>query len=153
MVRTIRLMDEDDLYFFNRVRNSSVEYLHSQDTHTLEECKEWFDKQTDPYYIMEVNGIPVGYIRTSMWWWGRESEVYVGMDIAPEHRGKGYSIPFYEDFFHGLKTFGHIKRVKLYVRKDNERAIHIYKKLGFKIINKNGLVVHGHPSYQMMKTL
>ena len=63
---TFRKMGYDDVPFFNRVRNSvAKEFLHDSRVFTLEESIKWFKLKADPYYIIENNGVPIGYFRTS----------------------------------------------------------------------------------------
>jgi RimJ/RimL family protein N-acetyltransferase len=57
------------------------------------------------------------------------------MDIAVEHRGKGYAIPAYDLLINELKTKYSLNQLYLEVLSNNHRAKHIYDKLGFVVID------------------
>lgn len=124
----IRLMNIDDIEFFNKVRNESVDYLHDNTKYTIEDNIKWFNTLNDPFFIMLVDDERIGYIRTSNW---ESNEPYVGMDIATEFRDNGYSQKFYPKLFNKLMVEFNVKRVYLEVLETNIRAKHIYNKLGF----------------------
>jgi RimJ/RimL family protein N-acetyltransferase len=124
----IRLMNINDIPFFNKVRNSCVDFLHDNTKYSITENETWFNKLKDPFFIMLVNNEKIGYIRTSNW---ENNEPYVGMDIANEFRGKGYSKLFYKLLFDLLSNDYNIKRIQLEVLESNKRAKHIYDSLGF----------------------
>ena len=54
------------------------------------------------------------------------------MDIAPNHRGKGYAKAAYRKLLESL-TFKMYNKATLRVLKSNFVALSLYKKLGFKI--------------------
>ncbi len=59
----------DDAPFVNRVRNGyAKEFLHTDKTFTLEETIAWIGLTTNniPYWIIELDGIVVGYFRLSI---------------------------------------------------------------------------------------
>ena len=128
----IREMKENDLTFFNEVRGLSVDFLHDKTKYTLENNLTWFLNTNPKFFIVEVENHPIGYFRTSNW---VDNTLYVGMDIHPKHRGLGYSIPSYKSFFNILKNDYSIDCVFLEVLNTNNRAINIYNKLGFTIID------------------
>jgi RimJ/RimL family protein N-acetyltransferase len=128
----IRKLTKDDLSFLISVRNASVDYLHDKRKFTLEQCEKWFNTLKDPYFIIIHNGEYIGYARTSNW---ENSSCYIGMDIAPVHRGKGYAVPAYNLLMKELKTNYNIKELYLEVLSNNHRAKHIYDKLGFIVID------------------
>jgi diamine N-acetyltransferase len=128
-----RELTYNDLEFLTNVRNESVEFLHTKTKFTLEQCQNWFLKNDDLYLIVEMDGIDVGYIRTSDL---TEDSVYIGMDIDPNHRGKGYAVPIYNELIPWLKEKLNISYILLEVLASNERAHHIYKKIGFKEIDR-----------------
>ena len=133
---TIRRMEVNDLEFFHRVRTSSLEYIHNQTEYSYGDVLVWFNNLNQPnngYYIAEIGGVPIGYFRTSNWDL-INGHAYVGMDIAEEHRGKGYAIPAYKEFFKKLRKENGLHTVYLEVLNTNRRAIHVYNKLGFTIL-------------------
>jgi len=127
----IRLLENKDIEFLNKVRNESVDFLHNKTKFNLEQTKEWFKTLKDPYFIVSNNGIDIGYVRTSKWS-SNNKRCYIGMDIAEEHRGKGYAIPSYIKLMLKLATEYGVIRFRLEVLESNKRAKHIYDKIGFK---------------------
>lgn len=123
----LKKLTKEDLSFLLEVRNdeSTRKYLESDLIFDLEQCTEWFGTLTSPWYIIEVNNIKVGYIRTN----GNE----VGCDIHPKFRRKGYAKMAYKEYLKDKKY------ASLKVFKDNF-AINLYKKLGFVEIGKGDLI-------------
>tara|TARA_B110000046_G_scaffold148722_1_gene156695 strand:+ start:120 stop:536 length:417 start_codon:yes stop_codon:yes gene_type:complete len=114
----LKPLNKKDLPFLLEIRNddSTRFYLEDNSVFTLEECKKWFGSLISPWYIIEINNIKVGYIRTN------KNEV--GCDIHPKFRRRGYAKMAYEEYLKDKKY------ASLKVFKDNF-AINLYKKLGF----------------------
>jgi|TARA_R110000744_G_scaffold199392_1_gene318625 ribosomal protein S18 acetylase RimI-like enzyme len=114
----IRPLNIDDLQFLLEVRNNeSTRYnLENDNIFTLKECQNWFGKLKSPWYIIEVMGLNVGYIRTN----GDE----IGCDIHPNFRRKGYARMAYEIYLKDKKY----ATLKVF---DDNFAKNLYKKLGF----------------------
>lgn len=117
-------LSENHLKFLLEVRNheSTRKFLENDSVFTIDECKKWFSKLQSPWYIIVVDNIPVGYIRTN----GNE----IGCDIHPNHRKKGYAKLAYQ------KIMENMDYATLWVFEDNF-AIKLYESLGFKITGKN----------------
>lgn len=128
----IRGMVESDLEFFNEVRNQSLEFLHDGTEYSLEDNFKWFKSTKPRFFIVEINNEYIGYFRTSDW---VGSSLYIGMDIHPTFRGMGYAKPAYELFINKLKNEYKVNTIYLEVLNTNRRAINIYNKLGFTIID------------------
>jgi RimJ/RimL family protein N-acetyltransferase len=128
----IRKMSINDIEFFNKVRNESVNFLHDNTKYSLEDNIKWFEKNKPRFFIVEVDNKPIGYFRTSNW---VDHTLYIGMDIHPKYRGLGYAMPAYEIFIEKLKNKYDIKKIYLEVLTSNKRAINIYNKLNFTIID------------------
>lgn len=125
-----------DLPFLLEVRNDETTRvnLENDSVFTLEECAEWFlDKRPD-WYIIEVDGNSVGYIRTN----GNE----IGADIHPEHRRKGYAREAYKLYLKDKKY------ASLWVFVDNF-AKNLYTELGF-VENGNTKTIRGREYIQMI---
>jgi hypothetical protein len=107
-----------DLPFLLEVRNDETTRvnLENNSIFTLEECAEWFLDKTPNWYIIEVDGNSVGYIRTN----GDE----VGADIHPKYRKMGYAKQAYRIYLKDKKS------ASLWVFNDNF-AKNLYKNLGF----------------------
>jgi RimJ/RimL family protein N-acetyltransferase len=116
---TLRLLTKEDLPFLLEVRNdySTRNNLENNSIFTLEQCQNWFDNLKSHWYIIEVNRVSVGYLRTN----GDE----IGCDIHPNFRKKGYAKIAYELYLKD-KTYA-----SLWVFSDNF-AKNLYLKLGFK---------------------
>lgn len=115
----LKPLTEEYLEFLLEVRNheSTRQFLENNSVFTIEQCKQWFSDLKSPWYIIIVDNIPVGYIRTN----GDE----VGCDIHPEHRRKGYARLAYNEYLKN-KTYA-----TLWVFEDNF-AKDLYFNLGFK---------------------
>jgi hypothetical protein len=120
----LKPLTKEDLPFLLEVRNDdSTRYnLENDSIFTLEQCQVWFANLKSPWYIIEINRFPVGYIRTN----GNE----VGCDIHPNSRRNGYAKMAYEIYLKD-KTYA-----TLWVFSDNF-AKNLYKKLGFKETRKH----------------
>ena len=145
---TIREMNISDISFVNETRNLCREYLHDTQSFTYEETHEWFIKQNPRWFILTNQNENVGYVRTDHW---SDLSVEIGMDIHPFFQGRGLSKPFYRKFFEFLKVSEGMQSVTLIVRKDNTRAISLYKQLGF--VTKSECDYKKLPSFWMEKIL
>jgi len=114
----LRSLVENDLPFLLEVRNdpSTLQFLENNSKFTLKESLKWFRQNHPKWFIIEINRVPVGYIRTN----GDE----VGCDIHPKYRRRGYAKMAYELYLQD-KNY-----VSLWVFEDNF-AKDLYKKLGF----------------------
>ena len=114
----LRPLNENDLPFLLEIRNDdSTRYnLENNSKFTLKESLEWFRQNKPKWFIIEVNKVPVGYIRTS----GDE----VGCDVHPNFRRRGYAKMAYETY---LKNKDY---ASLWVFEDNF-AKEFYERLGF----------------------
>lgn len=142
-------MNVNDVHFVNMVRNESAEFLHDTNKYTFEEANIWFQNNDIEFYILYVDEVRVGYFRTSN---RTKKSIWIGLDIAVEHRGRGIAHPAYIKFIEYLKDIG-IDRCYLAVLEHNTRAIHIYNKLGFKTIHTNFNAAHNCMDYKMMANI
>lgn len=127
----IREMTINDISDFIRIRNECKEYLHDNSEFSVEQATSWFIKTTPKFYIIEYENKTIGYFRTSNW---EKDKLYIGCDIDVEYRGKGLAYESYLLFIEKLKKEYHIKKIQLEVLSNNQRAINLYNKLGFKQI-------------------
>jgi RimJ/RimL family protein N-acetyltransferase len=127
----VRLMKEEDVPFVNLIRNGyAKKYLHDSRTFTNEESVEWFNKTKPEFYIIRYKGQEIGYFRTSNL--SKENNnIYIGCDIDPSFTGKGIGYAAYKIFLEILFNEMNFHKVSLEVLSTNERAIHLYNKLGF----------------------
>jgi len=140
-------MKESDIDFMLEVRNDETTYvnLHTPIKFTYDESINWFRNQNPIWYIINVDGTSVGYIRTSNWNFNNKS-ITIGCDIHPQHRRKGYAKQAYEKLF-DLLSKKEWKSVNLKVLKKNDIAYSLYEKLGFKVIKED------NESYYMDKSI
>ena len=123
----LRKLTVDDLNFLIEVRNdeSTRKFLENDSEFTSDECKSWFESNNPLWFIIEVNGESVGYIRTN----GDE----VGCDIHPNFRRKGYAKEAYKIYLSD-KNYA-----DLWVFEDNF-AKKLYEDLGFLETSKTKLI-------------
>jgi GNAT superfamily N-acetyltransferase len=132
----IRKLISMDLEFLLEVRNDDTTRvnLENESVFTLGECVEWFFKKNPLWYIIEIESIPVGYIRTN----GDE----VGIDIHPNYRRKGYARDAYKLYLKDKEY------ASLWVFVDNF-AKNLYTELGF-VENGNFKIIRGREYIQMV---
>jgi hypothetical protein len=125
-----------DLPFLLEVRNDETTRvnLENNSIFTLEECAEWFLDKTPNWYIIEVDGNSVGYIRTN--------KDEVGADIHPKHRRKGYAREAYKLYLKDKEY------ASLWVFVDNF-AKNLYTELGF-VENGNTKTIRDREYIQMI---
>lgn len=125
-----------DLDFLLEVRNDDTTRvnLENDSVFTLDECVKWFFTKNPLWYIIEVDGVSVGYIRTN----GDE----VGIDIHPNYRRNGYAREGYKLY---LKDKNH---ASLWVFVDNF-AKTLYTELGF-VENGNSKIIRDREYIQMI---
>lgn len=126
-----RQMEFSDIENFLEIRNSSREFLHNNNLFTFSESKKWFVETNPVFFILQFNNKMIGYFRTSNW---SEDSLYIGCDIDPKYRNMGLGHLSYIKFINFLQNKFNIKNVKLEVLSNNDRAKHLYEKLGFKVI-------------------
>ena len=128
---TFRLMTENDLEFFNEVRNSCAEkYLHDSRKFTLEENKKWFANTTNVYYIIEYDKEKIGYFRTSNFS-PINKNIYIGSDLHKKYRGLGLGCLAYLAFIPYLFETLQLHKISSEILSSNTTAIKLYRKLRF----------------------
>jgi RimJ/RimL family protein N-acetyltransferase len=141
-----RKIQKEDIPFVNTIRNEyAEEFLHDSRRFTMEESYEWFEKTNPNYYIIFDNKKKIGYFRLSNYS-EINKNIYVGADISPEYRGRGYGYHSYKVFIPYLFDFYKLNKITLEVLSTNEIAKSLYLKIGFKYegckrkeVNKNGV--------------
>ena len=129
---TTRPLLGSDLEFLNKVRNeNALEFLHDSRTFTLSQTKEWFAQTKPDYHLILLEDTPVGYFRISNYSLVNKN-LYIGADIASEYQGKGLCCRAYRHFLLYLFEKYNLNKVSLEVLGTNNRALHLYRKLGFK---------------------
>ncbi len=131
----LRTLSIWDLPFLLEVRNddSTRFNLENDSVFTLEQCVEWFLDKRPNWYIIEIDGNSIGYIRTN----GDE----VGIDVHPDFRRKGYAREAYELYLKDKEY------ASLWVFVDNF-AKNLYTELGF-VENGNTKTIRDREYIQM----
>ena len=127
---TFRELQESDLSWFVVLRNSVREMLHNPSVFNLQDAREWFPNSDTSYWIVELTGQRVGYFRITN---TGLNQVMIGADIDPLFQGKGIASTAYPIFVREILIPRGVSQLELRVLKKNERAIKLYKKLGFVI--------------------
>lgn len=108
--------------------------------------EKFFEGTTDTtYWIGYDNETPFVFLITSPE--GAEATTLDVFICDANYLGKGLSIPMIRKFL--IDHFSHMKRVLIDPEVTNTRAIHVYKKLGFKVTREFIPSWHPVPHYQM----
>lgn len=129
---TLRNMTKDDLNFVISIRNleSTRKYLENKALFTYEDSLLWFNTNKPFWLIIYFDKHRIGYFRTLK----SEEFIYVGLDLSEEYRGKKLSYPVFQKCLSYLRELGH-QKFCLKVFEENEVAVRLYKKLGFKLVS------------------
>ena len=124
-------IQEYDLQFLNNIRNEYCEnFLHDSRKFTLKETKDWFYKYNPDFYIIMLDNEKIGYFRLSKYS-SINKNIYIGADISPEFKGKGFGELSYKKFIPFLFEAYNLNKISLEVLSNNIIALNLYKKLGF----------------------
>lgn len=135
----------EDIPLLNEIRNVYAnDYLHDSRAFSVAQSIAWFKTNNPDYYAILLNEKMIGYFRLSNYS-VENKNLYLGADIHPEFCGLGYANQAYKKFIPFLFKEYNLNKISLEVLSTNERAINLYKKLGFvfegikrKEILKNG---------------
>jgi GNAT superfamily N-acetyltransferase len=132
----LRELSISDLPFLLEVRNNETTRinLENDSVFTLIQCEEWFLVRKPKWFIIEIDGNDVGYIRTD--------GVEVGIDIHPNYRRNGYAREAYKLYLKDKEY------ATLWVFVDNF-AKNLYTELGF-VENGNTKTIRGREYIQMV---
>jgi len=123
------------------------EWLHGQGLqNTLNGLEKFFQGTASwTYWIGYEKETPFAFLITSP-----EGDDAITLDVFicdVHYLGKGLSVQMIREFL--LGQFPEVKRVLIDPEATNTRAIHVYKKIGFKIIGEFIASWHPVPHYQM----
>ena len=132
----LRELSISDLSFLLEVRNDETTRvnLENDSVFTLAQCEEWFLVRNPKWFIIEIDGNSVGYIRTN--------GVEVGIDIHPNYRRNGYAREAYKLYLKDKEY------ATLWVFADNFARI-LYTELGF-VENGNTKTIRDRDYIQMV---
>lgn len=97
------------------------------------------------YWVGYYKGVPFAFLITSS-----EGKDAITLDLFicdPNYLGKGLAVSMIREFL--ISQFPNVKRVLIDPEATNVRAIHVYQKVGFKIIGEFIASWHPVPHYQM----
>lgn len=114
---------------------SSYKYFHPHEFEYEVLCDILKNSQKDFYGIIEENGKIIGYGMLRGWDEGYEIPS-LGIIIDREYRGEGLGFKMMDLLENKAREKGATK-IRLTVLKENSKAIHIYKKLGYEISDLN----------------
>lgn len=126
-----RRIQKEDVNFVNEVRNQyAKEFLHDSRTFSYSETLHWFENQNPNYWIILLGEEKVGYFRLSNYS-SINKNIYIGADISPKFKGKGYGKLSYQKFLPFVFENYSVHKISLEVLSTNHLAISLYRKLGF----------------------
>ncbi len=138
------LISESDLGWTRQLHNdpSTLAQLTDVQPVSVHQQREWIESmsksRTSKRFVVKFavdtrvgeEQYPVGVFRVDHLDLINRS-VMVGLDILGEHRGRGLSYKIYEHFMRYFFNELNMNRMYLKVLETNDKARHIYKKLGF----------------------
>lgn len=133
-----KLMSISDLPEFLEIRNEAKDFLHNNTVFNLNDAIKWFNNAKPIFYMITLNGKNIGYFRTSNL---KDKSIYIGCDIHKIYRGYGLGYIVYKKFIPKIYDMFEVETIKLEVLSTNDRAINLYKKLGFIEICKSNKII------------
>lgn len=123
------------------------EWLHGIGLQNILKGLERFfqDESSTAYWIAYDKNIPFAFLITSP-----EGEDAITLDLFicdVSYLGKGIAVPMIKEFL--ISQFSWVRRVLIDPEAANTKAIHVYKKVGFKFIREFIASWHPVPHYQM----
>lgn len=128
----LRPLTYEDLPFLLSVRNQSLEYIHNNSVFSLQDAQTWFITTNPNYLIVCCGSTDIGYFRTSNYD-PINRHIMAGCDLLETYRGLGLGYKSWLLFLDMAFTTIRVHKVSLEVLETNQRAINLYKKLGFKV--------------------
>jgi len=141
----VRPAEPSDAYLICSERNKvCVSYLHDPHMYSEYDTKKWLENlpKTSKRLIIEeplgkydvfIHNIPVGIIRIDNIDY-QNNNCQIGLDIFEKYQGKGLAASIYENLFEYLFNNLNMNMVYLEVLGTNDRARHIYEKLGMSLV-------------------
>ena len=90
------------------------------------------------YYLAEMDGRVVGQLMTTTEWSDWRNGVFLWIQsvyVLPAHRGAGVFRALYQHLAGLAREDGRICGIRLYVDRDNGRALEVYSRLGMHLSN------------------
>lgn len=150
----IRFIEKYDIYNVYDLRKEAQKYLGTLLLNNSDKQEEWYEKikndKTKLYLIIEEKHQKfnkfIGYIRLTEIDYINRS-ICVGADIKTNYRGKGYGKEVYKYILNFVFNELNMNKCYLWVLENNERAINLYKKIGFKESGKSRKAIYKNGRY------
>ena len=134
----IRVMEKGDAPFLHSLYNNPdiMSYWFEEAHLSLQALEKSFDddieNEKNRQFIVMHDNQRIGVVElVGIDWKHRHAEFTIM--IAPEHQGNGYAHPATKRAIeYGFSTLN-LHKLFLYVDKVNEKAIHVYEKMGFEV--------------------
>lgn len=135
---TLHPLEREDLAFVHQLDNNAsvMRYWFEEPYMAFVELAELYDKhihdQSERRFVVATNGVKVGLVElVEIDHIHRRAEFQI--IISPSHQGNGYASRAANLAMEYAFNVLNLYKLYLIVDKDNEKAIHIYKKIGFQI--------------------
>jgi RimJ/RimL family protein N-acetyltransferase len=124
-----------------------AEWIHGVGLqNTLNGLEKFFQGESDTtYWIGYDKDIPFAFLITSPE--GTDATTLDLFICDLNYLGKGLAVPMIQEFL--ITHFSNVKKVLIDPEATNARAIHVYQKVGFKIVGEFIASWHPVPHYQM----
>ena len=119
-----------DLPFLVEIRNECRSVLHDDRRFTVDDARQWFEMQRPEFWLIQLDGVPIGYFRTSCHSSVNRS-MMVGADLHKDYRQRGLGYRSWCAFLNKQFVDRNLNKVALEVLATNARAHALYSKLGF----------------------
>lgn len=146
----LHVLEKEDLPFIHQLFNNIdiMKYWFEEPSHSMALLEEQFSRNIRSEHIrqftLKKDSENIGYIGFyNIEQIHRKAEF--GIMIDPKHQGNGYASKAMELAIDYAFTILNLHKLYLIVAKENEKAIHIYKKAGFQVEAelKDEFFIHG----------
>jgi len=121
--------DVDLMYRLQHLDGEKIDPADLEQKERLDDYRDEFD--ASKIQVIEIDGLPIGRLRVV-----RGETIYIGgIQILPEYRNSGAGTKILLRLISEAKK-NNIK-ITLEVFHDNKSALHLYKRLGFVVIDEN----------------
>lgn len=133
----LRPLEEEDLPFIHELVNDPIimSYWFEEPYYSFARLKEMYEKHAQDEhlrrFIIESKGERIGLVDIAYIDYLVHRNAEFEIIISPKHQGNGYALPAAQLAMDYAFSTLNLHKLYLIVDKQNEKAIHIYKKLGF----------------------
>ncbi|MGM7634510.1 spermidine N1-acetyltransferase [Bacillus sp. Hm123] len=134
----LRPLEREDLKFVHKLNNNAkiMSYWFEEPYESFVELQDLYDKhihvQSERRFIVEREGEMLGLVElVEIDYIHRRAEFQI--IIHPQHQGRGYSVKATKLAMHYAFAVLNMHKLYLIVDKVNEKAIHVYEKVGFQV--------------------